>query len=100
MNSATRHDIPMAMWEKHYSDRSQRALGKARREGAKNICTVCGKALVNPVWAVIGGGDTFVHPSIAPTLNETNNPGWMGLWAFGPECAQFVPKAFRITGVS
>jgi len=56
-------------------------------------CTICGRG-VRKGWLVevVNGGTHIAHPDLD---YDQNDPGWLGDWILGPECAKEIPLEFR-----
>lgn len=66
-----------------------------RPTGDKQPCVVCNRPVRDPRAAVnvemVEGGGTIARPGTA----DTSDPGYMGLFPVGPECARRIPAEFR-----
>lgn len=68
----------------------------AQRTGGEEPCVLCGRAIKDtataPYAIVVDGGDRFALANETP--NE-KDPGFMGGYPVGPECAKKLKPALR-----
>lgn len=87
-------EVPDAFWARHNSDETQMRI--AAFSETIRCCAVCGRKLLGDFTTVhiVAGGDLILHPDDEATY--VSDPGDMGAWDIGPECARkFLPAEYR-----
>jgi hypothetical protein len=72
--------------------------GAVVEPGDGEPCALCGRRISKEGaetgwWVEMGGGsDLFFHRDAQPDIND---PGYMGFFPLGPECAKKIPATHR-----
>ena len=68
-------------------------------DGGAEACACCGHKITNQATAhaviVSDGGSTLIHKDDEGQEIRSQNAGFMGSFAVGPECARKIPKDYR-----
>ena len=81
-----------------YVDFGTKRANEERGTGGKEPCVLCGrglteKAIDNGWWVEMGhGGLVLFHTADEP---DTADPGYMGFFPLGSECAKRIPATHR-----
>jgi len=79
-------------------DRSEQEGRAFEKHGANaNPCCICGRHTDGSREVTVGGGyGTIIHPDDAERDDVVNDPGFMGCFDIGPDCArhQKIPAEF------
>lgn len=79
-------------------ERKEANEARAAKTG-RVTCSACGRGLVDGsgyMVVVIHGGESVLHPSNWDDDLPMRDPGYMGMWDLGPECAKGIPRNYRV----
>ncbi len=89
--------IPVPDWFWGQQQNKARMESNEARAAAKGLepCSVCGRGVAEGRgwWAeVVDGGASIARADFEA---DNKDPGYMGMWRLGPECAKRLPVAYR-----
>lgn len=93
--NSDRHPLDIDVWGNDLDqDAHARNENRARQNGLEP-CERCGRGVkAGAGWwiEVVNGGSSVARPG---SVVDVNDPGYMGCYILGSECAKRVPLAFR-----